>query len=117
MCSWPSCISVMHVPAPGSYLDDFFACRSSLDTAIAERRLRVRVSEAGTVIDEAEAAAAAAKLDMGPDVAADAEEGAAVIVERPTTAAAAAQAMGEELEALFGFTKEAVRIGEQVGSS
>eukprot|EP00198_Chlamydomonas_reinhardtii_P006676 XP_001696012.1 flagellar associated protein [Chlamydomonas reinhardtii] len=80
--------------------------RSSLDTAIAERRVRVRVSEAGTVIDEAEAAAAAAKLDMGPDVAADADEGAAVIVERPTTAAAAAQAMGEELEALFGFTKE-----------
>eukprot|EP00198_Chlamydomonas_reinhardtii_P006675 XP_001696011.1 flagella associated membrane protein [Chlamydomonas reinhardtii] len=76
--------------------------RSSLDTAIAERRVRVRVSEAGTVIDEAEAAAAAATLEMGPDVA----EGAVAAVERPTTAAAAAQAMGEELEALFGFTKE-----------
>ncbi|PNW79659.1 hypothetical protein CHLRE_08g361950v5 [Chlamydomonas reinhardtii] len=80
--------------------------RSSLDTAIAERRVRVRVSEAGTVIDEAEAAAAAAKLEMGPDVVEGAEEGAVTAAERPTTAAAAAKAMGEELEALFGFTKE-----------
>ncbi|KAG2426217.1 hypothetical protein HXX76_013198 [Chlamydomonas incerta] len=79
--------------------------RSSLDTAIAERRVRVRVSEAGTVVDEAEAVAAAATLEAGPDVA-EGEEGAGVGVERPTTAAAAAKAMGEELEALFGFTKE-----------
>ncbi|KAG2426220.1 hypothetical protein HXX76_013200 [Chlamydomonas incerta] len=79
--------------------------RSSLDTAISERRVRVRVSEAGTVVDEAEAVAAAATLEAGPDVA-EGEQGAGVGVERPTTAAAAAKAMGEELEALFGFTKE-----------
>ncbi|KAG2426216.1 hypothetical protein HXX76_013197 [Chlamydomonas incerta] len=79
--------------------------RSSLDLAIAERRVRVRVSEAGTVVDEAEAVAAAATLEAGPDVA-EGEEGAGVGVARPTTAAAAAKSMGEELEALFGFTKE-----------
>ncbi|KAG2436029.1 hypothetical protein HYH02_011741 [Chlamydomonas schloesseri] len=79
--------------------------RSSQDTAIAERRVRVRVSEAGTVIDEAEAAAAPAKLETGLGETEGAEEGAGVAMERPTTAAAAAKAMGEELEALFGFTK------------
>ncbi|KAG2436028.1 hypothetical protein HYH02_011740 [Chlamydomonas schloesseri] len=79
--------------------------RSSQDTAIAERRVRVRVSEAGTVVDEAEAAAAAAKLETGLGDAEGAEEGAGVAMERPTTAAAAAKAMGEELEALLGFTK------------
>ncbi|KAG2426213.1 hypothetical protein HXX76_013194 [Chlamydomonas incerta] len=79
--------------------------RSSLDLAIAERRVRVRVSEAGTVVDEAEAVAAAATLEAETDVV-EGEQDAGVGVERPTTAAAAAKAMGEELEALFGFTKE-----------
>ncbi len=84
-------------------------CRSSLDTAIAERRVRVRVSEAGTVIDDAEAAAAAAKLETGLGESETTEQGADAAVERPTTAAAVAKAMGEELEALFGFTKAEVR--------